>query len=188
MAVPLLHSLTPLLLLAAVSVAHAAAPPPAGAGSDSLDAACNSMLQQNTCDRVLRTIPEASTASPRRLAVLAFQYLLKEGAALSTETESAMKKPESDPCLHIADGNIKRYLGFLSTMAPEQSDAKFAEARDKLSQFVMYPYGTATCSRHVDEPAIKKVLEYEDMLDVTAELLSNAMPAPPEASTDDEDA
>jgi hypothetical protein len=44
-----------------------------------------------TCAKVLGTIPEASTASPHRLALLAFQYLVKEGATLSTECESAIR-------------------------------------------------------------------------------------------------
>jgi hypothetical protein len=50
------------------------------------------------------------------------------------------------PCLQSADKNLKGYLEFVAKLAPEQSDAKFAEARDKLSdQFVRFPFGTS-CS------------------------------------------
>ncbi|KAL6639609.1 hypothetical protein ACP70R_023339 [Stipagrostis hirtigluma subsp. patula] len=184
------RSLAPLLILSVIPTALAGSPPeaaasPTGAAGDGgIEKACKGTQFVATCVDMLKANPESKAASPRRLAELAFAYLVKEGPALSAEAKRAMaaaKNPETLSCLTTLDGEVGGYFSPLAKLGALQSDAnKFREVKYKLTQMLSIPPGSgAMCSEVAisSEPVIKKMWKYEDLVQVTLDLMDGAAKA-----------
>ncbi|TVU40165.1 hypothetical protein EJB05_13615, partial [Eragrostis curvula] len=178
MAIP--RSLAPLLLLVTVSVIPAFVLGSRVPASESLTKACNATVERETCENVLKSNPESATASPRRLAELAFQYLVKDGPVLVAESNlelAAAKDEATRNCLQSYDDQLTSYVVTVAAMgAPDQGEAKFIEARDKLRDLLRFrSNGAYSCPGH---PIVFKIAKYERMLQITLDLMNAASPPP----------
>lgn len=181
-------SLVPAVLLLMVStttVPSTIAIRPTASNNSSLTKACNKTTYVSTCiDVLLDFSPESKTASPHRVAELAYQYLLKHGSALSMEIQSAVaaaaKKKVDEGyrnCLNTLNGNVKDYLSSVSRFAPEKGEDQFAKAKKNLKEILDYPSNTGVaCPENAieAEPVVKKTYVYESMLQDTLDLMKAA--------------
>jgi pectinesterase inhibitor-like protein len=184
-AMAVLRNLAPLLLLVTVSAVPAALASRVGT-SDSLNKACAGTVEPSTCVNVLKSNPESATASPRRLAELAFLYLLKDGPLVVAECKSrvaaaATKDEETRGCLGTLYENISGYVDYVTKLAaPEQGEAQFAEAKNELTDLLAVPSDSGVvCSEAVDkaEPVTFKIDKYERMLQITLDLMNAVAPS-----------
>jgi pectinesterase inhibitor-like protein len=177
----ILRSLAPLVLLVTMSAVPAALASRVGT-SESLTKACDGTAEPETCVNLLKSNPESATATPRRLAELAFLYLLKDGPLLVAESKSsvaaaATKDAATRSCLGGLDENISAFVDPVTKLAPlEQGEIQFTEAKNKLSELLRRPSDSgAMCSV---EPVVLKINKYQRMLQITLDLMNHAAPSP----------
>jgi hypothetical protein len=88
---------------------------------------------------VLITNPDQE--APRRLAELAYTYLVKNGEALHKETEAAFVTSATMPdvaynCALMLNASTSIYYGSVVRFVPEESKQKFAEAKGNLDELL----------------------------------------------------
>ncbi|KAK3146574.1 hypothetical protein QOZ80_3BG0268240 [Eleusine coracana subsp. coracana] len=184
MAMP--QPLLPLLMVLSISFVFATrSSVAAAAGDDSLKTACSETTFSGICVETLKSIPEIQTASPRQVALAALKYLVKEGETLVVESQrevAGSKDVAIKPCLTVLDTKLKSDVEPLSKLTPELSDAKFGEATDvvtgmlsAVSNDAQICMGDAVSKN--PNPIITKIFKYEEMLQVTGDLMENAQAA-----------
>ncbi|VAI38393.1 unnamed protein product [Triticum turgidum subsp. durum] len=171
-----------LLLVFAVPVAQ---PTPY---SDNLQDACNKTLFPKVCIQSLTTNPETRTADARRLAELSV-YVAKEVgttvAAFAHHELSGVKEDTLFKCLDGCSDDIEETVAHLSALTREPTCAKFLEIKSWLSATLG---GSNTCEEtckdapisDVKNAVVTKSLEFEKLLRVTLDLITEAsgpMPA-----------
>ncbi|KAL6870641.1 hypothetical protein ACP4OV_014489 [Aristida adscensionis] len=172
-----------LLLLVVVSVVVDV--PAALAAGGALEKICGSTNHPKTCVETLKANPDsAAAATPRRLAELAFDYIVKEGPPLSAEakrTAAALTSEAGRNCLNNYEGEVAGYFTPLVKIASVESDAKFKEAKATISSLLEIPAG-APCTDEALAAAsamIDKLLRFEDFFMATGDLFNEAVKTDP---------
>jgi hypothetical protein len=139
------RSLTPLLLLllAATVPATLAVRPAGDAIAKKCDGGTAAIME---CIDVLNRNPDG--VPPRRLAELAYSYLVKDGEALYKETQAALVTTPEEYRSTVASLNftMKFYYDSVVRFVPEESKKRFDEAKSNLDEILnrMPPPSTGT--------------------------------------------
>ncbi|XP_048526990.1 cell wall protein AWA1-like [Triticum urartu] len=173
------------LLLLAIAVPVAQPTP----YSDNLQDACNKTLFPKVCIQSLTTNPESRTADARRLAELSV-YVAKEVgttvAAFAHHELTGVKEDTLFKCLDGCSDDIEETVAHLSALTREPTCAKFLEIKSWLSATLG---GSNTCEEtckdapisDVKNAVVTKSLEFEKLLRVTLDLITEASGSMPAA-------
>jgi hypothetical protein len=170
------------VLAAAAAVPGTLAVDSRSATTKGLQKACNATSSPRICLKVLvRASSESPTASPRRLAELAFRYLEKRGPALLEEARretAATRNRSMRYCLREFNDNIRVYAKWLHGLAPDRGgDAEFVEAKRRLEALLEAPSNSGISCRggqFQEKPVIRRIFDYEAMMQVTLDLMNAA--------------
>jgi hypothetical protein len=145
-------------------------------------------VEPETYVNVLKSNPESATASPRRIAELAFLYLLKDGPLVVAESNggvaaAATKDAATRNCLGGLDETISAFVDPVTKLAPpEQGEIQFTEAKNKLSELLRRPSDSGApypqTRRSRRSPFVLKINKYQRMLQITFDLMNHAAPSP----------
>ncbi|VAI23555.1 unnamed protein product [Triticum turgidum subsp. durum] len=173
------------LLLLAIAVPVAQPTP----YSDNLQETCNKTLFPKVCIQSLTTNPESRTADARRLAELSV-YVAKEVgttvAAFAHHELTGVKEDTLFKCLDGCSDDIEETVAHLSALTREPTCAKFLEIKSWLSATLG---GSNTCEEtckdapisDVKNAVVTKSLEFEKLLRVTLDLITEASGSMPAA-------
>ncbi|CAM0952092.1 unnamed protein product [Alopecurus aequalis] len=172
------------VLLVLVSAAHVVRATPF---SDNLQDACNKTMFPKVCIQELSTNPETQTADARRLAELSVYVAKEVGTTVAAFAHRELHEVKDDNLFKCLDGcsdDTEEAVAHLSALTQKLTDAKFLEIKSWLSATLG---STSTCEEScMDAPisdvknaVVTKSLEFEKLLRVTLDLITEASSSMP---------